>query len=102
MQDIVSCSALAQGCEGGFPYLIAGRWGGGGTAGQVRQGPWGGGGGVQPVHRQRHRLLHPPLPQVGVGGRHGPRHYTESYGYVGGYYGGCSEEAMMQVALGLG
>ena len=24
-QDIVSCSSLAQGCSGGFPYLIAGR-----------------------------------------------------------------------------
>ena len=24
---MVSCSALAQGCEGGFPFLIAGRYG---------------------------------------------------------------------------
>ena len=26
-QDIVSCSNYAQGCEGGFPYLIAGKYG---------------------------------------------------------------------------
>ena len=25
-QDIVSCSPLSQGCEGGFPYLVAGRF----------------------------------------------------------------------------
>lgn len=25
-QDIVGCSKLSQGCEGGFPFLIAGRW----------------------------------------------------------------------------
>lgn len=24
-QDVVACSVLAQGCEGGFDYLIAGR-----------------------------------------------------------------------------
>lgn len=26
-QDIVSCSKYSQGCEGGFPYLIAGKYG---------------------------------------------------------------------------
>ena len=25
-QDIVSCSPLSQGCDGGFPYLVAGRY----------------------------------------------------------------------------
>lgn len=25
-QDVVSCSVLAQGCEGGFDFLIAGRY----------------------------------------------------------------------------
>lgn len=25
-QDIVSCSTYSQGCEGGFPYLIAGKY----------------------------------------------------------------------------
>lgn len=25
-QDVVGCSVLAQGCEGGFDYLIAGRY----------------------------------------------------------------------------
>ena len=25
-QDIVSCSEYSQGCEGGFPYLIGGRY----------------------------------------------------------------------------
>ena len=26
-QDIVSCSGYSQGCDGGFPYLIAGKYG---------------------------------------------------------------------------
>jgi hypothetical protein len=26
-QYIVSCSNYSQGCEGGFPYLVAGKWG---------------------------------------------------------------------------
>ena len=26
-QDIVSCSQFSQGCAGGFPYLIAGKYG---------------------------------------------------------------------------
>ena len=25
-QDVVSCSKLSQGCEGGFPFLVAGRY----------------------------------------------------------------------------
>lgn len=25
-QDVVSCSQLSQGCDGGFPYLIAGKY----------------------------------------------------------------------------
>ena len=25
-QDVVSCSGYAQGCSGGFPYLIAGKY----------------------------------------------------------------------------
>ena len=28
-----------------------------------------------------------------------PRHYSSSYHYVGGYYGGCSEEAMMRALV---
>merc|ERR1712203_528845 len=27
------------------------------------------------------------------------RHFTSSYGYVGGYYGGCSEEAMKEALV---
>ena len=27
------------------------------------------------------------------------RHYTSAYRYVGGYYGGCSEEAMMKALV---
>ena len=27
------------------------------------------------------------------------RHYTSAYSYVGGYYGGCSEEAMMKALV---
>ncbi|GLH14385.1 Cathepsin L-like proteinase [Gryllus bimaculatus] len=78
-QDIVSCSELSQGCEGGFPYLVAGRYGKDF--------------GVVPEQCNPYQ------------GHDGPctrdtcyRHYTARYSYIGGYYGGCNEYAM-QLAL---
>lgn len=74
-QDVVSCSLLAQGCEGGFPYLIAGRYA-----------------------KDYGVVEESCSPYVGKDGACSTKkclkHYVESYGYVGGYYGGCSEEAM--------
>merc|ERR1712172_245377 len=77
-QDIVSCSSLAQGCSGGFPYLIAGRYGKDHGVVEEACSPYTG----NDTACSTHTCL---------------RHYTGSYGYVGGYYGGCSEEAMKRL-----
>nr|CAD7256486.1 unnamed protein product [Timema shepardi] len=76
-QDIVSCSHLAQGCAGGFPYLIAGKYGK--EFGVVEETciPYSG------------RDDNCPLKTCA------DRHYTAEYRYVGGYYGACNEEEML-------
>jgi len=79
-QDIVSCSSLAQGCSGGFPYLIAGRYGKDHGVVEESCSPYTG----NDTACSTHTCL---------------RHYTASYGYVGGYYGGCSEEAMKEALV---
>ncbi|CAH1785007.1 unnamed protein product [Owenia fusiformis] len=77
-QDVVECSEYAQGCEGGFPYLIAGKYAE--DFGAVDE-------------------------QCNVyKGRDGPcqtkktcgRTYSTDYHYVGGYYGACNEALMIK------
>ncbi|XP_053644016.2 dipeptidyl peptidase 1 isoform X2 [Cherax quadricarinatus] len=79
-QDIVGCSHLSQGCEGGFPFLIAGRY-------------------AQDVGV----VLEECSPYEGKDdacqtNKSCARHYTSYYRYVGGYFGGCNEEEM-KIAL---
>ncbi|XP_054160422.1 dipeptidyl peptidase 1-like [Oppia nitens] len=79
-QDVVSCSNYAQGCSGGFPYLIAGKYG-----------------------QDFGLTLEENYPYVGRDTKCEPkklgnRYYTASYNYVGGYYGGCNE-ALMRLSL---
>jgi cathepsin C len=38
-QDVVSCSKLSQGCAGGFPYLVAGKYAKVGTSHMVQHNP---------------------------------------------------------------
>ncbi|XP_061575219.1 dipeptidyl peptidase 1 [Cololabis saira] len=76
-QQVVSCSEYAQGCDGGFPYLI-GKY-------------------VQDfgiVDESCFPYIGKNSP-CGVPQKCG-RMYAAEYGYVGGFYGGCSEAAMMQ------
>merc|ERR1712168_1640607 len=79
-QYIVSCSRYSQGCDGGFPYLIAGK------------------------HAQDFGVVTEECyPYKGedsscssdVVGKCG-RDYVARYSYVGGYYGGCTERGMME------
>ena len=76
-QDVVSCSEYAQGCEGGFPYLIAGKY-----AEDF---------GV--VEESCFPYLGQDAPCTEKKGCQ--RYYGTNYFYVGGFYGGCNEEVMM-------
>ncbi|XP_048454020.1 dipeptidyl peptidase 1 [Rhincodon typus] len=75
-QQIVSCSQYSQGCEGGFPYLIAGKY------------------------AQDFGLVEEHcFPYVGMDTpctveKSCYRYYTSQYYYVGGFYGACNEAAM--------
>jgi len=82
-QDVVSCSELAQGCDGGFPYLIAGRYGKDFGVVEEACSPYTG-------HTSA------------CATKSCLRHYTADYRYVGGYYGGCSEEAMKEALVSRG
>ncbi|KAJ0022178.1 hypothetical protein NQD34_009668 [Periophthalmus magnuspinnatus] len=75
-QQIVSCSEYSQGCHGGFPYLI----------GKYVQDF-----GVVEESCFPYTATDSPcsLPQ------NCRRIYAAHYNYVGGFYGGCSEAAMM-------
>ncbi|XP_076028654.1 dipeptidyl peptidase 1-like isoform X2 [Oratosquilla oratoria] len=75
-QDVVSCSKLSQGCEGGFPYLIAGRYA-----------------------QDKGVVAEKCAPYTGEDDACSTvascrRHYTAHYRYVGGYYGACNEIEM--------
>lgn len=75
-QQIVSCSEYSQGCDGGFPYLIG-------------------------KYAQDFGVVEEScFPYVGKDTPCGlpqncGRTYAAEYSYVGGFYGGCSEAAMM-------
>ncbi len=77
-QDVVSCSEYAQGCEGGFPYLIAGKYGE--DFGVIEESCY---------------------PYLGHDSSCQPketgclRYYTTDYYYVGGFYGACNELEML-------
>lgn len=74
-QDIVSCSSYSQGCEGGFPYLVAGKY------------------------AQDYGVVAEDCnPYTGqdstCSSKKCSRTYVSKYRYVGGYYGACNEELM--------
>lgn len=75
-QQVVSCSKYSQGCDGGFPYLIG-------------------------KYAQDFGMVDEScFPYVGKETpcdvpKNCSRVYTAEYSYVGGFYGGCSEMAMM-------
>ncbi|XP_029843222.2 dipeptidyl peptidase 1 isoform X1 [Ixodes scapularis] len=79
-QDVVSCSPYSQGCEGGFPYLIGGKYGQDFGVVEESCNPYQGSDGPCKTNTTC------------------PRHYVGNYRYVGGYYGGCNEE-LMRLAL---
>lgn len=82
-QQVVSCSNYSQGCDGGFPYLIAGKYAQ--DFGIVEEADFPYTGGDSPCTLKGDAY----------------RYYTAEYHYVGGFYGGCNE-AYMKFELILG
>ena len=79
-QDIVSCSEYSQGCEGGFPYLIAGKYAE--DFGVVEEScfPYSGSD-KEHCSREKKGCL---------------RYRVANYHYIGGFYGGCNPELMQK------
>ncbi|XP_045180244.1 dipeptidyl peptidase 1-like [Mercenaria mercenaria] len=74
-QDIVSCSQYSQGCDGGFPYLIAGKYG------QDF--------GIIEDECFKYTAKDTPCRLTSC-----RRYFTRDYYYVGGFYGACNEPLM--------
>ncbi|XP_035206656.1 dipeptidyl peptidase 1-like isoform X3 [Stegodyphus dumicola] len=74
-QEIVSCSEYSQGCEGGFPYLIAGKYAQ--DFGVVPDQ-------CDPYTGEDDKCVEKKC----------KRFYVADYKYVGGFYGGCNEGLM--------
>ncbi|XP_037068459.1 LOW QUALITY PROTEIN: dipeptidyl peptidase 1-like [Pollicipes pollicipes] len=81
-QDIVSCSQYSQGCAGGFPYLIAGKYGMDYGIVMESCNPYKG--------TDTKQCTTDP-------GCH--RIFTYAFRYVGGFFGGCSELEMMRTLV---
>ena len=77
-QDVVGCSQYSQGCEGGFPYLIAGKY-------------------AQDFGAVEESCF----PYTGkdsdcISEANCTRYYGTDYYYIGGYYGACNETRTSQ------
>lgn len=79
-QDIVECSEYAQGCDGGFPYLIGGKYAEDFGLVEESCNPYRGADGKCRTDKKCKRT------------------YSTKYHYVGGFYGSCSE-ALMRIEL---
>uniref|UniRef100_A0A8D0HGB7 Dipeptidyl peptidase 1 n=1 Tax=Sphenodon punctatus TaxID=8508 RepID=A0A8D0HGB7_SPHPU len=80
-QQVVSCSKYSQGCEGGFPYLIAGKYVQ--DFGVVEEDCFPYTATDSPCTFKQQKCYH---------------HYASEYYYVGGFYGACNE-ALMKLEL---
>lgn len=80
-QDVVSCSSYSQGCEGGFPYLVAGKYAQDHGAVPEECNPYTGKDSSCPANSLDDK-------------KKCTRTYVAKYRYVGGYYGACNEELM--------
>lgn len=75
-QDVVSCSEYSQGCDGGFPYLVAGKYAQDFGVIEEKDYPYVG----NTTKCQRPNNV--------------TKTYVSNYGYIGGFYGGCHETLM--------
>lgn len=79
-QDIVECSQYSQGCDGGFPYLVAGKYAEDFGLVDESCNPYTGRDGQ--CHTKQSC----------------EKHYSTAYHYIGGFYGACNE-AWMRIEL---
>ncbi|XP_006895337.1 PREDICTED: dipeptidyl peptidase 1 [Elephantulus edwardii] len=79
-QEVVSCSQYSQGCDGGFPYLIAGKYAQ--DFGLVEEDCF------------PYKATDTPCKVK----KDCVRYYSSEYHYVGGFYGACNE-ALMKLEL---
>lgn len=82
VQQVVSCSNYSQGCDGGFPYLVSGKYSQ--DYGIVEESDY-------PYTAQNTTCA---LKDDYY------RYYTSEYHYVGGFYGACNEVYMKYELLG--
>jgi cathepsin C len=87
-QDVVSCSQYSQGCEGGFPYLVAGKYGR--DYGLLEEACY-------PYVGSDSACT--PDPQPGCNPQ---RWMTKEYYYIGGYYGMSTVELMQEEIMANG
>nr|XP_054751557.1 dipeptidyl peptidase 1-like isoform X2 [Lytechinus pictus] len=80
-QDVVACSEYSQGCNGGFPYLIAGKYAE--DFGVVEESCYPYQGVDTECSKEKADCR---------------RYYATDYQYIGGFYGACNEE-LMRLAL---
>ncbi|CAH8558955.1 unnamed protein product [Heterobilharzia americana] len=80
-QAVVDCSPYSEGCGGGFPYLIAGKYGEDFGFVSEECDPY--------VGKDSGRC---------TASKNCTRYYTTDYSYIGGYYGATNEE-LMQLEL---
>jgi len=90
-QDVLSCSLYSQGCDGGFPYLVAGKYGR--DFGLAVEGcaPYQGN---DTVPCDPHYKNSPIC--------NNQRWYTSEYYYVGGYYGQSTPKLMQEEIMANG
>ncbi|XP_075054808.1 dipeptidyl peptidase 1-like [Mixophyes fleayi] len=82
-QQVVSCSNYSQGCDGGFPFLIAGKYAQ--DFGIVEEADYPYTSEASPCTLKDDQY----------------KYYSAEYHYVGGFYGGCNE-ALMKYELIMG
>lgn len=81
-QEVVDCSRYSQGCDGGFPYLIGGKYAQ--DYGVIDDACY--------PYTATAQQCKSPSSHASTQCR--KRTYAAKYNYVGGYYGGCNEELM--------
>jgi len=90
-QAVVSCSIYNQGCDGGYPYLVGKHAMDHGLVPESCMEYFG--------SDVECKLLQSPDCPDPLNPR---RYYVSNYSYIGGYYGSCSEVAMMREILRAG